>query len=150
MPIARSTRVGPAAQISRALFVAGMAVGAIAVAGIGMWWTRGKSPQTPVLKYLTYSGHDYSPATSPDGKTIAFTSDRDGRPRIWLKALAGGAEKALSAGPDDYARFSPDGATLLFSRTEGSLTSLYKMPIAGGEAVKMAEDVMDGDWSPDG
>ena len=150
MPMARSTRVGPAAQISRALFIAGMAVGALAVAGISMWWTRGKAPQTPILKYLTYSGHDYSPAASPDGKTIAFTSDRDGRPRIWLKQLAGGSESALTAGPDDYARFSPDGATILFSRTEGSLTSLYKMAVAGGDPVKVAEDVSDGDWSPDG
>src|SRR5215472_1367717 len=129
MPLARSTRVGPAAQRSRGLFIAGVAVGALAVAVLGMWWTRGKSSQTPILKYLTYSGHDYSPAASPDGKTIAFTSDRDGRPRIWLKDLAGGGESALTAGPDDYARFSPDGSTILFSRTQGAVTSLYKMPV---------------------
>src|SRR5260370_6528465 len=149
MPLARSTSASPAAQRSPAWFVAGLAVGALVVAGLALWRTRTNSPETPVLKYLTYSGHDYSPAASPDGKTIAFTSDRDGRPRIWLKEFAGGAEKALSAGPDDYARFSPDGATILFSRTEGSLTSLYKMPVAGGEPVKVAEDVVDGDWSPD-
>src|SRR5262245_57696081 len=142
MPLPRSA--------SRAWFVAGIAVGALVVVGLGMWWTRARSPQTPVLKYLTYSGHDYSPAASPGGKTIAFTSDRDGRPRIWLKELAGGGEKPLSAGPDDYARFSPDGATILFSRTEGPRTSLYKMPVAGGEPVKIADDVIDGDWSPDG
>ena len=150
MSLARSTRAGPAAPRTRVSFIAGMAVGALAVAGLGVWWTRAKSPETPILKYLTYSGHDYSPAASPDGKTIAFTSDRGGRPRIWLKELAGGREAALSSGPDDYARFSPDGSTILFSRTEGSLTSLYRMPVAGGEPVKVAEDVIDGDWSPDG
>ena len=150
MPLARATSAGPTAPRSPAWFIAGIVVGALVVAGLGLWWTRAKSPQTPVLKYFTYSGHDYSPAASPDGKTIAFTSDRDGRPRIWLKELAGGSEKALTAGPDDYARFSPDGATILFSRTEGSLTSLYKMPVGGGEAAKVAEDVVDGDWSPDG
>src|SRR5207244_12840605 len=122
MPLARSTRVGPAAQRSRVLFFGGMVVGALAVAGFGMWWTRAKSPPTPILKYLTYSGHDYSPAASPDGKTIAFTSDRDGRPRIWLKELSSGREAALTAGPDDYARFSPDGSTIIFSRTQGSVT----------------------------
>ena len=150
MPLARTTRVGSAAQLSRALFITGIAVGALAVAAVSMWWTRGKQPQTPILKYLTYSGHDYSPAASPDGKTIAFTSDRDGRPRIWLKELASARETAVTSGPDDYARFSPDGASILFSRTEGSLTSLYKMRVLGGDPVKVAENVLDGDWSPDG
>src|SRR5579862_2565518 len=129
----RSTPSSHATQRSRGLFMAGIAVGALAVAGFGVWWTRAKAPQAPILKILTYSGHDYSPAASPDGKTVAFTSDRDGRPRIWLKDLASGRESALTPGPDDDARFAPDGSTILFSRTEGSLTSLYTMPVAGGE-----------------
>ena len=150
MPSARSTHAGPAAQRSRGLFISGIVVGGLAVAAFGVWWTRAKSPPAPILKYLTYSGHDYSPAASPDGKSIAFTSDRDGRPRIWLKDLASGRESALTSGPDDYARFSPDGTTILFSRTQGSLTSLYKMPVAGGDAVKIVDEAADGDWSPDG
>src|ERR1700720_3175681 len=150
MSLVRSAPSTPAVQRSRGLFIAGIAVGALAVAGFGVWYTRAKAPETPILKYLTYSGHDYSPAASPDGKTIAFTSDRDGRPRIWLKDLASGGERALTSGPDDYARFAPDGSTILFTRTEGSLTSLYKMPVAGGAEAKVVEDVLDGDWSPDG
>ena len=146
----RSTPSSPATQRSRGLFIAGIAVGALAVAGFGVWWTRAKAPEAPILKYLTYSGHDYSPAASPDGKTIAFTSDRDGRPRIWVKDLASGRETALTSGPDDYARFAPDGSTILFSRTVGSLTSLYKMPIAGGAEAKVVDDALDGDWAPDG
>ena len=125
-------------------------MGALVVAGVDVWWTRSRTPPAPILKYLTYSGHDYSPAASPDGKTIAFTSDRDGRPRIWLKELSSGRESALSSGPDDYARFSPDGNTILFSRTEGAVTSLYTMPVTRGDPVKVVEDVLDGDWSPDG
>src|SRR5580704_16047284 len=146
----RSTPSSPATQRSRGLFITGIAVGALAVAGFGVWWTRAKAPEAPILKYLTYSGHDYSPAASPDGKIIAFTSDRDGRPRIWLKELASGRETALTPGPDDYARFAPDGSTILFSRTVGSLTSLYKMPIAGGAETKVVDDALDGDWAPDG
>ena len=63
---------------------------------------------------------------------------------------AAARETALTSGPDDYARFAPDGSTILFSRTEGSLTSLYKMPIAGGAEAKVVDDALDGDWSPDG
>jgi Tol biopolymer transport system component len=150
MSTVRSTLSSPPTQRSRGLFIAGIAVGALAVAGFGVWWTHAKAPQAPILKYLTYSGHDYSPAASPDGKIIAFTSDRDGRPRIWLKELASGRETALTSGPDDYARFAPDGSTILFSRTVGSLTSLYKMPIAGGAEAKVVDEALDGDWSPDG
>lgn len=150
MSSVRSTPSPPIVHRSRGLFITGLVIGALAVAAYGVWWTRSKAPQTPILKYLTYSGHDYSPAASPDGKTVAFTSDRDGRPRIWLKDLASGRESALTPGPDDDARFAPDGSTILFSRTEGSLTSLYTMPIAGGEALKVVDGALDGDWSPDG
>ena len=63
------------------------------------------------METVTYSGHDSRPAASPDGKTIAFMSDRDGVPRIWLKQVAGGGELALTEGRDDFPRFSPDGST---------------------------------------
>jgi len=107
-------------------------------------------PREAVFRTLTYSGHDSSPAASPDGRTIAFSSDRDGRPRIWLKQLAGGGEAALTSGPDDFPRFSPDGSQLLFTRTEGNKASLYRVPLLGGEPRKLVEDVVDGDWSRDG
>ena len=57
-----------------------MIAGGVAVGGFSIWWTRAKTPPAPALKYLTYSGHDFSPAVSPDGKTVTFTSDRDGAP----------------------------------------------------------------------
>ncbi len=108
------------------------------------------APDMASVRYLTYSGHDTSPAASPDGRTIAFCSDRDGRPRIWLKQLADGSEVALTAGPDDFPRFSPDGSAILFVRTEGSRTSLYRVPLLGGDARKLVDQAASGDWSPDG
>ena len=111
---------------------------------------RPQPQEPPVLHTLTFSGHDYSPAASPDGKIVAFTSTRDGTSRIWLKQLAGGGEVALTSGPDDHARFSPDGSTLLFTRTEGSKASLFRVSLLGGEPRKMIDDADFGDWSPDG
>ncbi|MGH9367208.1 MAG: hypothetical protein ACRD3M_06010, partial [Thermoanaerobaculia bacterium] len=98
---------------------------------------------------LTYSGHDHSPAVSPDGRTIAFSSDRDGRPRIWLKQLAGGGEAPLTSGPDDLPRFSPDGSMILFIRSEARPT-LYRTALVGGEPRRLLENVNEADWSPDG
>jgi len=126
-------------------------------AGLGGWalslWLqprRGGEPTPVALRLLTYSGHDTSPAVSPDGRTIAFSSDRDGRSRIWLKQLRGGGEVALTEGRDDYPRFSPDGSSVLFIRTEGRKSSLHRVALLGAEPRKVADNAIYGDWSPDG
>ncbi len=111
-----------------------------------------ESPDAQQLTFspLTYSGRDRSPAVSPDGRLIAFTSDRDDRSRIWLKQASGGGEAPLTEGPDDFPRFSPDGAHVLFTRTEAGRSSLYRVPLLGGAPRKLIDDVAFGDWSPDG
>jgi Tol biopolymer transport system component len=102
------------------------------------------------IRLVTYSGHDTSPAVSPDGKTIAFTSDRGGQPRIWLKQLKGGGEMALTAGPDDFPRFSPDGTSVLFIHAQLGSTSLHRITLLGNDPHKVVDDAEQGDWSPDG
>ena len=127
-----------------------VAVGLLA-AVVTLFLFRKTPPLEPVVfRALTYSGSDSSPAVSPDGQFVAFRSDRDGIPRIWLKQITNGNEIALTDGPDDFPRFSPDGAFLLFIRTGGSATSLYRVPVLGGEARKVVDDVRSADWSADG
>lgn len=121
----------------------------VALAGIIFLHRSGKQ-EPPTVRFLTYSGSDRSPSASSDGKIIAFTSNRDGIPKIWLKQLAGGNETALTAGPDDHARFSPDGSSILFSRRDGLKFSLFRISLLGGESRKLIEDADYGDWSPDG
>ncbi len=121
-----------------------------AAAAIAYFTTRTSSLDPPELHYLTYSGHDRSPAASPDGKSIAFASDRDGPSRIWLKQLNGRGEVALTTGPDNYPRFSPDGSMVLFIHKDHLLSSLYKVSVLGGEPRKLIQDVNSADWSPDG
>ncbi len=115
-----------------------------------VYWLKPGFVEPPTIETLTYSGSDASPAASPDGQTVAFSSARDGTPRIWLKRLKGGAEVALTLGPDSSPRFSPDGTTILFSRSEGTHRSLYKVASVGGEPRKVIDDALDGDFSPDG
>ena len=128
------------------------AVTLAAAAGValGIWWQRSREhrmSETSAIRYLTFSNHDYSPAASPDGRLVAFSSDRDGQRRIWLKEVLTGSEVPLTTGvPDDLPRFSNDGSMILFTRAN----SLYRMSIMGGEAKKLVADAVAGDWSPEG
>ncbi len=113
--------------------------------------TRPRDQEPPSLRYITYSGEDWGPAASPDGGAVAFTSERDGRRRIWLAHLAEGDEAPVTSGPaDSGARFSPDGAFLLFTRLEAGVESLYRVASSGGEPQRLLGRAANGDWSPDG
>jgi serine/threonine protein kinase len=142
------------APMRRGRRLAWAALGILVVAttaGLGFWLGHAKAPEPPELRHLTYSGHDFNPAASPDGRTVAFMSDRDGRQRIWLKELARGGEVAISEGPnDDFPRISPDGSMILFSRNVAGRPAIYRVAIVSGETRKLVDDAELGDWSPDG
>ncbi len=102
------------------------------------------------IQPLTFSGRDWLPSVSPNGDMIAFVSDRDGTPRIWLKQLVGGGEAALTDGFDGAPRFAPDGASILHTRVDANGSSLYRIGVVGGQGRKIVDDAYEGDWSPDG
>jgi Tol biopolymer transport system component/DNA-binding winged helix-turn-helix (wHTH) protein len=123
----------------------------VAAAAVSITLSRHQDQAPPGLRYITYSGHDWGPAASPDGQRVAFTSERDGRRRIWLTHLANGGETPLTSGPADTdARFSPDGASILFTRVDAGVETLYRVAASGGEPRRLLERAMNGDWSPDG
>ena len=148
---------GPRFRLRPAAFV-----GAIALLAAGALLDRvlRRTPDPPLVavRPLTQSGKDFLPAISPDGKTMAFCSMRDGKARIWLKDLSSGGEVGLTEGSDVGPRFSPDGSQLLFNRgvpafgppTPGMEPDLYRVPLIGGTPRKIAGNAGDADWSPDG
>ena len=66
---------------------------------------------------ITQSGRDASPSWSPDGKTLAFLSSRDGNSQVYLLSMDGGEAKKLtqlSTGADSF-KWSPDGKSIAFT-----------------------------------
>jgi dipeptidyl aminopeptidase/acylaminoacyl peptidase len=78
-------------------------------------WMVSTAGGTPLQ--LTQSGHDSSPEWSPDGKTLAFLSSREGNSQAYLLSMDGGEAHAvthLSTGAD-LVKWSPDGKTIVFT-----------------------------------
>ncbi|MGC1305067.1 MAG: S41 family peptidase [Caulobacteraceae bacterium] len=94
------------------------------------------------------------PVWSPDGRTIAYTTDVGGGQQVAIRPAEGGPEKVLTAFPEGYfygPLFSPDGKTLAFS--DGS-HRLWTVRTDGGAPRQVAQDklseIHDQAFSPDG
>jgi Tol biopolymer transport system component len=147
---AATTAVRRRRLLERAGLVAGgvaLALGGVALLGV---LRPPAEPANPSYQWMSFSGRDSSPAVSPDGRTVAFASDRDGERRIWLKQVTGEAEAPLTSGPDDFPRFSPDGTQILFARSRNEGTSLYRAAVLGGEARRLVDGAGEGEWAPEG
>ncbi|HSV74349.1 MAG TPA: S41 family peptidase [Chthonomonadales bacterium] len=95
---------------------------------------------------------------APDGKTLAYTSDRAGNVDVFVADATTGAETAVTTDPADDVgpTYSPDGRLLAFTRTGGPAPGLYVAPVpaapgAGWQPVLVAPGVAISSpvWSPD-
>jgi dipeptidyl aminopeptidase/acylaminoacyl peptidase len=76
---------------------------------------------------------DTSPAWSPDGASLAYLSDRDGTPQIWVRRLDSGADRRITSldAPPLTVAWSPNGASLAFTaRATGPRPSAAWAPAA--------------------
>ncbi|MCB9899673.1 MAG: PD40 domain-containing protein [Planctomycetes bacterium] len=92
---------------------------------------------------------------SPDGQSLALTTDRGGNDDLWIMPAAGGAMRQFTTdpSPDWYAQWSPDGEQILFYSYRTGNRDLWIMPGAGGPARQLTDAPGSdwfGKWSPDG
>jgi serine/threonine protein kinase len=108
------------------------------------------------IEKLTDTGKAGSVAISPDGKMVVHVIDDAGQQSLWVRHIATGSNVQIIPPAEVlYGRmtFSSDGNYLYFvcaGKDEFS-GSLYSIPVFGGDAQKLAENVKSSvTFSPDG
>jgi TolB protein len=107
-----------------------------------------------VTQLTSDPSNDAMPAISPDGKRIAFASDRTGAWGIYLMPAGGGRAVQLSDGHthDLHPSFSPDGTRVVFSRL-GTVSGRWELWVMSVDQPGNAEFIGYGlfpEWCPTG
>ncbi|MEO7270467.1 MAG: winged helix-turn-helix domain-containing protein [Vicinamibacterales bacterium] len=134
-----------------------LAAAAVCVVLVFAVWVavRSDSPapqRTRDFRQITYDvGAPRDPSWSPDGTRIAFTSDHDGNPDIWLQGLDDPAPTRLTSSDeaDSQPDWSPDGSSIVF-RSERQGGGLYLISTTGRSERRLTAFGFRPRWSPDG
>ena len=104
-----------------------------------------------------HTAHDFQPAFSPDGKFIAFSSNRHGSYDCFIIPAQGGKAKRLTSDSanDIVCGWAPDSKSVLFSSNRGlgypGFSNLYTVSIDGGQPVRITfDEAKDGAIHPAG
>ncbi|CAN5620400.1 S41 family peptidase [soil metagenome] len=109
-------------------------------------------------RLTNHPAHDHTPVWSPDGRHVAFASDRFGSFQLFVMPAQGGEPRRLTFHSTDETpfAFTPDGSHVVFGASRlddpenrqfpsGSLPELYQVPVEGGRVSQLltlpAEDV---------
>lgn len=135
----------------------------------GIWWTaKGKIVYSSItqdrlnlsridpdgsnnIQLTVDSGDNYTPAASPDGKIIVFTSTRDGGFEIYrLNAETGNDIKQLThTDGNSYPTISTDNQWVAYDHVTETGRSVWKVPLEGGESIKVGDGYRMPVFSPD-
>jgi Tol biopolymer transport system component/DNA-binding winged helix-turn-helix (wHTH) protein len=110
-------------------------------------------PKQRTLTRVTFDeGLQIGATWSPDGRYIAYSSDRGGKFDIWVQQVSGGDPVQITKGPDKNWQpdWSPDGKFIAYRSEEGD-GGLYIVPALGGTGLerKIAPFGYYPRWSPD-
>jgi hypothetical protein len=113
------------------------------------------SPATHIQRNLTRltfgTGPQTDPTLSPDGRFLAYASDRAGNFDIWVQPVASGDSVQVTKDPesDTQPAWSPDGSTIVF-RSERAGGGLFLVPALGGPSRQLTSFGERPTWSRNG
>ena len=130
--------------------------GKIVFGYLGSIWVVNEDGSNP-RRLTVHSAHDEFPRFSPDGKWIAFSSDRYGNNDVFVIPAEGGEAKQLTfnSSPDTVVGWSRDSQYVIFTSPRGTSfpgqANLYGVSIAGGLEQMLPTDAgYWGSYSADG
>jgi tricorn protease len=90
-----------------------------------------------------HEAHDLNPVFSPDGKWLAFSSNRHGSYDVFVSPAVGGRPRRLTfdSGHDTVTGWTPDGKGVVFTSTRSTAypfhAECYVVPVEGGAERKL-------------
>lgn len=114
---------------------------------------------TPVLsnkkRITSNSAIETEGKVSPDGKYLAYVSDRTGSPQIYLLNLASKSRTRLSkkGGYNVTPVWSPNSKSIAYRGIRSGVSSIYRIDIGSREERKLTPNSVSAEaptWSPDG
>lgn len=135
-----------------------------AAISILLWLSGCGAPESRATQFqrvTSDSTKESDPAPSPDGKWLAYTSDRSGSDQIWIMPLRGGAARQLTFEPESLTirnpsrpdtimtihvraytpTWAPDSKSLLFISSRTGRYNVYALPLEGGDPRAMASPI---------
>jgi Tol biopolymer transport system component len=126
--------------------VLALIIGFVAVRG---YWPPadaggGTSTVEAMEAFVTWPSSEHSARISPDGRSVAFVSDRTGQQSIWVKALGGGNARQLETPTPSSTNpglvWSPDSTKLAYVTERDEESLLQVVPVEGGP-VELSEPI---------
>ncbi|MGH7548533.1 MAG: TolB family protein [Gemmatimonadales bacterium] len=107
----------------------------------------------PPTRLTEAPGADINPFYSPDGTRIAFHSDRDGRPEVWvMNADGSGQRKLTSIGVGGhFMRWSADGRWVICRAEPAGRIQIHRVSVETGRLERLPDVASGGhmSFSPD-
>jgi eukaryotic-like serine/threonine-protein kinase len=119
-----------------------LALAAVCSVAAGAYWAAARMPRPSAelrSRWLTTGASLVTqPAISPDGQTVAFTSDEAGNEDIWLVRVDGGPPQRWTTNPasDRHASWLPSGSEILF-QSDREPAGIWKAPLMKGDAAEL-------------